>query len=46
VFRRRKDDALCIRRQTLVVVAEVEPLTLPPFIRRGEGGRVVQPRPV
>jgi hypothetical protein len=44
VFRRRKDDTLCICRQSLVVVAEVEPPTLPPFIRRGEGGRDVQLR--
>jgi hypothetical protein len=27
---------------TLIVVAEVEPATLPPFLRRGESGRDVE----
>jgi hypothetical protein len=34
------------RRQPLVVVAEVEPPTLPPLVRRGKGDRDVQLRPV
>jgi hypothetical protein len=33
-------------RQPLVVVAEVEPLALPPLVRQGKGGRNVQLRMV
>jgi hypothetical protein len=37
---------VCKRRHPPVIVAEVEPPALPPLIRRSEGGRDVQYRPV
>jgi hypothetical protein len=33
---------MCEHGQSLVVVAEVEPLALPPLVRQGKGGRNVQ----
>jgi hypothetical protein len=43
---RSEDDAVRKHRQPPVVVAEVEPSALPPFIRRGKGGRDVPRRSV
>jgi hypothetical protein len=41
-----KNDAVRKLRQLPVVIAEVEPPTLPPLVPQGKAGRYVQLRPV